>query len=278
MMCLVMESTMTRSSKAERPCYCSTYHCNGTLQSYNVCETHRRHDRNPPRHQPAQATPTPLTPLTTPPVEPSNGTDAGIDHVVNMVWKMNLQNHMSSPQSKLGDAMWQRHRLTERTNGDSAPATAAAGPQLSTIVGAIPQQWSQRKAAAAASPAGPNIEKGKDPGVNNMAPEQRTFEDLWKLDHSVSDRLFNIIQLTGPDVIPSAERMQQLDDEEKWLTSTLQQLQQMRLGLTQGNEMCRTAMVGRILDGLKALCDWRKKYHIIEMGPWMVSFACRLLG
>jgi hypothetical protein len=205
-------------------CYCSSLKCNGSYVSATLLENHKRLDEAAQRRQ-----------------ERTHHTT--MDTMVQQVFHMTLGGRTSSPESKCGDAFWERtgDKTTQRLFHTSA--ASVSDTRL--------EQPGSNSTASISKPI--NAESGPDCIPASIPKAKRTeqkvddripklYAKLIQIDHEIDRHTQNVNNFTEQPITNISD--EPLCKEEQWFSDTIDDIQV----VNHGGDAALIALMAKMVD------------------------------
>jgi len=225
-------------------CFCTSLKCNGANVSASVLESHRRLDEAARRKKDR-------TQRTT------------MDTMVQQVFRMTLESRTSTPESKCGDAFWERtsDKTTQRLFRTSSVDNSAAS--LLQSGSPSPPILETTSATQEAVPTPASI---SDTSTRRKPDDRipKLYATLVEMDHDIVQHTCNIADIVN-STIPTLSD-EGLRSEERWFSNIIDSMQVVNTG---GDDACivlLAAMVDKVSSQLSIIETEMKRRAGAQLG------------
>lgn len=236
-----------RSSRTHK-CFCTSLKCNGSYVSATLLESHRRLDEATQRRKER-------TQRTT------------MDTMVQQVFRMTLESRTSTPESKCGEAFWERtgDKTTQRlfrtpsTDNSVTPVHHAGiqDPCPSTPDAAIAEQGTVR------TPASIPETKGTERKVDERIP--KLYATLVQMDYDIVQHTQNVADIVNSPLPTLSD--EGLCREEQWFLDITDSMLAVNTGDDDACIVLLAAMVGKVSSQLSILETERERRVGAQLRP-----------
>lgn len=203
-------------SQALRPCFCTSYKCNG--KRIRPCDStrHARLDEEKRRDI------------------------AQDDTLVKQVFRMALNGSTSTPDSKLGDAIWERH------SHNPAQGFGASSDALLTFTGSVSNR--DPPSSASAVPESPSRSRAM-------------YDLLLAMDREIELHVDAVAAITAKPLLTTSA--DPLKPEEQWFRDTFHNIHIANPAGDEATRLLREAMIDRVMNQLSLIeAERRRRGHV----------------
>lgn len=245
-LCLPSMPVKTRPPKPYK-CFCTSLKCNGASVNTSVLESHKRLDEAARRKKER-------TQRTT------------MDTMVQQVFRMTLESRTSTPESKCGDAFWERtsDKTTQRlfhTSFVDNSATSLLQSGIQAPSPPIPQATSATQEAIPTPASIPPKSTGRKP--DGRIP--KLYATLVEMDHNIAQHTRNVANIVNSTVPALSD--EGLRREEQWFSDIVDSMQVVNTG---GDDACivlLAAMVDKVSSQLSIIEMEIERRAGAQLGP-----------